>query len=135
MINNSEVEIVIGIIVILLLIFLFLVRKYIPYPFCPLENYGFGSVGGMEREGKIFMLAHLFPSAFLSVLAFISLSRIPIIEKDFETDSLLRIASFIVIFLILFFINGIIIEKYFEHSDKEYYEWKKARNNKKKSKD
>jgi hypothetical protein len=128
--NNSEVEIVIVIIVILLLVFLFLVRKYIPYPFCPLENYGFGSVGGMEREGKIFMLAHLFPSTFLSVLAFISISRIPIIDMAFESISLIRIASFIVIFLVLFFINGIVIEKYFEHTDKEYYEWKKARKNK-----
>lgn len=125
--NPPEVSLIIGSISVLLLVFLFLVRKYIAYPFCPLERYGFGSVGGMEREGKIFMLAHLFPSSFISILVFIPLSRISIVDKIFESCSLLRIGSFIVIFLIIFFINGILIESYFEQSDSEYNEWKKAR--------
>ena len=123
--EQDGLHIFIGASIVFLTAFVFIFRRIIAYPFCPLKNYD-GSVGGMIRTDKIFTI-HAFLSLVATIIIFSLIYQIPIIDVFFEKSPLIRICSFIILFLVIFILFGIIVEKSMEKSDKKYCEWKKNR--------
>jgi len=110
---------------ILFLGFGYLFRKRISYIFCPLEKYKGGrSVPGnyYGKRGYIGLM-HAILSFGICMACFSLLYAIPGAKEDFQ-NNIIRISTFLLLWLLCLFITGLLIEWFLVSTDEDYKRWK-----------
>lgn len=115
-----SLKIYFAIFVVLAIVFGYFFKSTLPYIFCPLEKYK-GQIG--KGKTNNFLTLHLVLSLALSVTSFLIIANFEIVQYNFQ-NYLIRIFSFLIIWIISFLISGILIENFLTRTDKEYKAWK-----------
>lgn len=114
------VKLFIGCFVIFFLCFGFLFGKTFSYIFCPLSKYK-GNIG--RGKSLYFIIIHAILSIPLCILSFSFLYNFKAINALFDND-IIRISSFLLLWLVWLFVVGLLIEKFLVNTDEEYKSWK-----------
>lgn len=109
--------------VVLALILGYFFKSILPYIFCPLEKYK-GQIG--KGKTNSLLVLHLVLSLALSVTSFLIIDNFEIFKYSFQ-NNLIRIFSFLIIWIASFLLIGILIEIFLTRTDREYKAWKGKR--------
>ncbi|MEY4874917.1 MAG: hypothetical protein RL708_66 [Bacteroidota bacterium] len=117
---DNVVKLVIGFVFVFFFCLGFMFRQKISYLFCPLEKYT-----GRLYKGKTsyILTTHLIVSFGLCMICFSLLFNIQLINALFD-DTMIRISTFFILWIIGWLLFGLLIEAYLIRTDDEYKSWK-----------
>lgn len=102
---------------------LFLFRRRIAYPFCPLEKYT-GKIG--KGKSQNLLIVHILLSSGSCLFTYSLLDSLALFEAAFD-NTVIRISTLLILWLFWISVLGWLIELYLEATDKKYKGWKAER--------